>query len=165
MPHKAMDVYLNDHLSGATLGADLAEQIRSRSQNTPLGDLMQTLAPQVGEDRQTLIALMERLGTPKNPAKQAGAWIAEKAARVKFGGLTSGDDEIGELMAVESITLGVKGKLGLWEALGQVADQHPGIAALDLDELIARAKAQYDALERERLAAAQRALGQSGDEL
>jgi hypothetical protein len=38
MADRAMDVYLNDHLAGATLGSNLAEQIRDRHEGTPLGD-------------------------------------------------------------------------------------------------------------------------------
>lgn len=159
MTHKPIDVYLNDHLAGAMLGSDLAEQIQARSQDTPLGELMQMLAPQIEEDRQALIALMEQMGTSKNPVKQAGAWVTEKASRVKFSGLTSGDQELGTFMAVESLTLGVQGKLSLWRTLEQLADQHPEIASINLDELITRAHTQYDLLERERLAAGRRALG------
>jgi hypothetical protein len=44
MTHKPIDVYLNDHLAGAMLGSDLADQIQPRSQDTPLGELMQMLA-------------------------------------------------------------------------------------------------------------------------
>jgi hypothetical protein len=158
MTHKAMQVYLNDHLAGAMLGSDLAEQIQSRNQHTPLGELMQSIAPQIEEDRQTLIGLMERMGTPKNPVKQAGAWVTEKASRVKFRGLISGGPELGTFMAVESLALGVQGKLSLWRALQQVADQHPAIASVNLDELIDRAQTQYDLLEPERLAAGRLAL-------
>ena len=158
MTHKAMDVYLNDHLAGAMLGSDLAEQIRSRNRDTPLGELMQTLAPQIEEDRQTLIGLMARMDTSKDPVKQAGAWVTEKASRVKFGGLTSGGPELGTFMAVESLALGVLGKLSLWRALEQVADQHPALASVNLDELIDRAQTQYGLLEPERLAAGRRAL-------
>jgi hypothetical protein len=158
MAQKAMDVYLNDHLAGATLGTDLADQIRSQNENTPLGALMRTLAPQIEEDRQTLIALMDRMGISRNPLKQTGAWIAEKASRMKFGGLTSGQPELGTFLAVESLALGVQGKLSLWNVLRQVAGQHPAIAALNLEELTQRAKAQYDLLEHERLTAGARAL-------
>ena len=35
-----MEVYLNDHLAGAMLGSDLAEQILERSEGTPFGDVM-----------------------------------------------------------------------------------------------------------------------------
>lgn len=158
MAEKAMDVYLNDHLAGAMLGSDLAAQIRDQNENTPLGDVMRALAPQIEEDRQTLIGLMQQMDISRNPIKQAGAWVAEKASSVKFGGLTSGEPELGTFMAVESLTLGVKGKLSLWRALAEVADQHRAIASVDLDELIHRAQTQYDLLERERLAAGTRAL-------
>jgi hypothetical protein len=40
MADRAIDVYLNDHLAGATLGSDLAEQIRERHEGSRLGELM-----------------------------------------------------------------------------------------------------------------------------
>jgi len=46
MAEKAMNVYLNDHLSGAMLGGDLADQIESRNRGMGFGDLMAALAPQ-----------------------------------------------------------------------------------------------------------------------
>jgi hypothetical protein len=95
------------------LGSDLAEQIRDQNENTPLGELMRSLAPQIEEDRQTLIGLMQRMDSSKNPVKQAGAWVTEKASRAKFGGLTSGEPQLGTFMAVESLALGVLGKLSL----------------------------------------------------
>lgn len=56
-------------------------------------------------------------------------------------------------MALETLALGVQGKLSLWKALAHVADQYSAIRAGELDELIKRAQGQYDALERERSAA------------
>jgi hypothetical protein len=158
MADKAIDVYLNDHLAGAMLGSDLAEQIQAQNDGTALGELMETLASQIEQDRQTLIELMEQLEISKNPVKQATAWVAEKASRVKLSGMSSGDSELGTFMALETLALGVQGKACLWTALKQVADQHPPIAALNLDQLIDRAHAQKAALEHERLAAAERAL-------
>ena len=158
MADKALDVYLNDHLAGAMLGSNLAEQIRSHNRGTPLGELMGSLAPQIEEDRQTLIGLMQRIDTSQNPVKQAGAWITEKATRMKFWGLTSGEPELGTFMAVESLALGVLGKLSLWRALAAIADQYPALASVDLDGLIDRAQGQYDLLEPKRLAAGRRAL-------
>lgn len=95
------------------LGSDLAEQIRARSQGTALGELMGSLAPQIKEDRQTLISLMDRLDSAQNPVKQATTWVAEKASRAKFSGLTSDEPELGGLMALEALTLGVQGKRSL----------------------------------------------------
>ncbi|MGB0095041.1 MAG: hypothetical protein WBP81_21215 [Solirubrobacteraceae bacterium] len=158
MAENAIDVYLNDHLAGAMLGSDLAEQIGARNRGTALGELMESLAPQIEQDRQTLIELMRQLESSRNPVKQATASITEKASRAKFSGITSGEPELGAFMALESLALGVRGKACMWKALKQVADQHPPIASMNLDELIDRARTQEDALERERLAAGTRAL-------
>ncbi len=161
MAHKALDNYLNDHLGGAMLGTDLAEQIRDRGEGTSLGELMERVAPEIEQDRQSLIDLMEQLDVSKNAVKQASAWLAEKASRVKFGGATSGEPDFGLFMAVETLTLGVEGKLSMWKALKEVRADHPALAATDLDNLIARAQSQHDALEVERIAAARRVLSSS----
>jgi hypothetical protein len=161
MADRAMDVYLNDHLGGAMLGSDLAGQIRDRHEGTPLGDVMRSIAAQIEEDRETLVDLMERLGVARNPVKQATGWVAEKASRVKFSGLASGEPDHGAFMALESLTLGVAGKLCLWRALKEVEGHYPPLASTDLDGLIARAEAQHSTLEGERLAVGRRAL--SGD--
>jgi hypothetical protein len=158
MADRALDVYLNDHLAGATLGSNLAEQIRDRHEGTPLGEVMRTIAAQVEEDRQALIDLMERLDVSRNPVKQATGWVAEKASRVKFSGVVSGEPDHGAFMALESLTLGVAGKLSLWQALEQVKGDYPELASADLDGLIARAQAQHGKLEQQRLAAGRRAL-------
>jgi hypothetical protein len=158
-----LDTYLNDHLGGATLGSELAAQIWDRAEGTPLGRVMARVAPEIEEDRQSLVALMERLGTATSPVKQATTWVAEKATRLKFSGATSGEPDLGLFLALETLTLGVTGKLALWTALEAVAADHPVLAATDLATLIARARAQRETLEGERLAAAGRALqGRAG---
>ncbi len=158
MADNAIDVYLNDHLAGAMLGSDLAEQVRAQEHGTPLGLLMESLALEIEQDRQTLMELMQHMDSSKNPVKRAAAWIAEKASAAKFSGATSGDPELGTFMALETLALGVRGKARMWETLKLVADQHPAIASVNLDELIYRASIQEDALERERLASGTRAL-------
>jgi hypothetical protein len=159
MAHKALDVYLNDHFGGATMGAELADQLRDRTEGTALGVLMARIAPEIDEDRQALADFMERLGTARNPVKQATAWVAEKAVRAKFGGATFADPDFGLFMALETLTLGVEGKLTLWRSLKAVASHHAPLAAIDFDDLIARAQSQLDELEAERLTAGRRVLG------
>ena len=141
------------------LGSALAEQLREENEGTSLGEVMASLAPQIEEDRKTLIDLMDRIGTSKNPVKQATAWVTEKATRPKFSGLTSGGPKVGTFMALENLTLGVEGKVSLWRALKEVPDQYGPLQSMNLDELIERAEEQRNALERERIAAGRRALG------
>jgi hypothetical protein len=159
MAGKAMDVYLNDHLAGAMLGSALAKQIQALNEGSALGTRMESLAPLIEEDRQTLIRLMERMDTSKNPVKQAATWMAEKVSRAKLSGPTSGGPEQGTFMALETLSLGVLGKVSLWKALKEVAEHHAPLMSMNLDELIERAQAQHDALERERIAASRGALG------
>jgi hypothetical protein len=161
MANKAIDVYLNDHLGGATLGAGLAGQIADHAPGTPLADLMLRLQAEIRADRETLIELMERMDVARNPVKQATGRFAEVASRLKFSGASSGESGHGLFMALESMTLGVAGKLSLWRALREVRAEYPALATIDLDALIARAEEQHATLERERLAVGRRALGRA----
>lgn len=158
MAEKPVDVYLNDHLGGATLGSDLAKHIRDQAEDTPLGEVMTAIAAEIEEDRETLVALMDQMDTARNPVKQLSGWVAEKASRVKFSGAGSGEPDQGTFMALESLRLGVAGKRCLWLALQQVQAQHPPLASLDLAGLIERAERQEQTLERERMAAGARVL-------
>jgi hypothetical protein len=159
MGSDALDTYLNDHLAGSTVGVELAHQIRERSQGSPLAEVMEALTRQIEEDRETLIGLMESIGTAKSPVKQAAGWVTEKASRVKFSGLMSGTSEQGMLMALESLALGVEGKRALWTMLKEVRTVHPPLTSIDLDALVDRATEQRAALEAERLAVGRRVLG------
>ncbi len=158
MSDKALEVYLNDHFAGAMLGSDLAESIRDRHAGTPLGDVMGSIATEIDQDRQTLAHLMDRMDVARNRVKQATGWVTEKASRVKFGGLVSGEPEQGAFMALESLALGVEGKACLWRMLKEVTGQYPPLASTNFDELITRAESQHATLERERLEAGRRAL-------
>ncbi len=156
-----MDIYLNDHLAGAMLGSGLAEQIRDHAEGTPLGDVIAPIATEIEEDRQTLLDLMDAMGTRPNPIKKATGWLAEKASRAKFSGATSGEPDHGLFMALESLRLGVAGKKCLWIALQQVRGDYEVLTNMNLERLLERATTQERTLEEERLKIAAQALGSS----
>ena len=149
---KALDIYLDDHLAGSTLGCGLAEQFHARNEGTPLGDLMASLAVDIANDRQTLVDLMDRMGTVTNPVKKGTALLAEKASHVKFGGMTSGNPALGTFLALETLALGVEGKICLWRSLKAIGKDHAVLASVNFDQLIERGEAQHGALERQRMA-------------
>ncbi len=159
MDGKALEVYLNDHFGGATMGHALAKQLVSHYHGTDREAVMATLAADIGEDRDTLAGLMERLGTQQNPAKKVTGWVVEKASRAKFSARGAGGADLGTFMALETLSLGVEGKQTMWTALKAVQAQVPAMDAVDLDRLIARAQSQRATLEAERLALAPPALG------
>jgi hypothetical protein len=158
MADSALETYLNDHLAGAIFGSELAEQIRARTEQTRLGELMASLAKQIEEDRQSLVALMERMGISQSPVKQASTWLAEKASRVKLGGMAAAESGLSMLMALETLTLGVAGKRAMWTALRAVEGEHPELRPAELDVLISRAESQQRLLELKRVEAARTAL-------
>ncbi|HEX4108360.1 MAG TPA: hypothetical protein VHX88_09520 [Solirubrobacteraceae bacterium] len=158
MSSRAVDVYLNDHLAGASFGCELAEQIRRRHEGDELGELMSSLSPEIEEDRQTLLRLMDGMGVARNPIKQATGWMAEKVSRMKFSGVASGEPDQAAFMALESLTIGVQGKACMWRALREVAGEHSALRAEQLDELASRAEHQREALEQARRNAGRHAL-------
>lgn len=154
MDDDALRTYLNDHLAGATLGVDHARKLEGLFEGHPFGVDMSRIATEIEEDRDTLIELMGRLDLPRNPLKQATAWAAEKAGRVKFSGATRGDAELGRYLALETMSLGVEGKQALWTALQRVASTTGELAGTDFEHLAERARNQRAALERQRLESA-----------
>ena len=160
MAEKALDVYLNDHLGGSMLGTDLAKQIRDGAEGTPLGEKMTRIAADIEDDQEVLLHLMELLDVSRNPVKQATGWIAEKASRVKFSGVNSGEPDHGLFMAIETLRLGVAGKRCLWLALQKVQADYPALHEVDLETLIQRASGQLAELESERIALARPVLSE-----
>jgi hypothetical protein len=155
---KATGVYLNDHLAGATLGADLARRLRDWTVDSVHAATMRELAAEIEEDKETLVAIMGRLDVAPNPVKQATTWLGEKLSRVKLSGLGSGDEPTGLFLALETLGLGIEGKACLWRILRALSEHHPGLDPQQLDGLIARAESQRRRLEEERRAAGAQAL-------
>ena len=162
MGQRPIDVYLNDHLAGATFGADLARRLEAETEATDFQPQMSRLAEEIEADLDTLTDLINRIGATQNPSKQVTAWVAEKASRVKLG-LTSSSDELGAFLSIEALSLGVEGKAALWTALREVRDDYPELLATDLDDLLQRAQQQRQVLETERIAAAKRSLTSDRD--
>ncbi len=161
MADRPMDLYLNDHMSGAALGSRLAAQIRDRNAGTERGEIIAAIAAEIEQDRRELDGLIVALGVRGNPLKRVGGWVAEKWSRVKFSGAAGGHRAHGDFMAVETLTLGVAGKRCLWLSLRSVVDRYEAIEAADIERLIDRANAQLEVLERCRLQAATELLGTS----
>lgn len=158
MTHRPIDVYLNDHLAGATFGSDLARQLEARAEGTDFQPEISRLAAEIEADRDTLTDLMQRIGAARNPVKQLTTWVAEKASRLKLSGLPSGDDELGTFLSIETLSLGVEGKASLWATLKELRGHYPELQSTDLDELIQRAQRQRRDLEAVRMRAARRSL-------
>jgi hypothetical protein len=72
-----LEIYLNDHLAGATAGRELARRAAAGNRNSAYGPFLERLAVQIQQDRQSLIDLMGVLEVDVDHLKVIGGWTAE----------------------------------------------------------------------------------------
>jgi hypothetical protein len=150
-------IYLNDHLAGATAGFELARRAAGEHREGELGALFRRLVGEIAADRQALRDIMASLGVGEDRAKIAAAWVGEKVGRLKLNGHLLDPSPLSPLVELEGLTLGITGKLALWQALLGVADAH-GLDAARLRELAGRAERQQGEVQEQRMVVARRAL-------
>lgn len=155
MSNALLSTYLNDHLAGSTVGVELARRAARNNRGTEYGAVLAELASEITDDRRALQALMDSLGVGSDRIKLVVAWSAEKVGRLKPNGRLTGYSPLSRLEELELLSIGVEGKLLLWQALSRIE----GLPDVDLQVLIERARSQRQRLERQRLKAAPEALG------
>jgi hypothetical protein len=150
---KLLGIYLNDHLGGSAAGLALARRCLRANRGTELGNFLESLTREIQEDRYTLVRLMVRLGLKRSAAKQVAGLLAERLGRLKPNGQITGYSDLSRLLELEGLTIGVRGKLALWENLRSAGLQEH-VTEIALDPLIERAESQLSGLERHRVVAA-----------
>ena len=161
MAHDPLDVYLNDHLAGATAGTNLVKQAAEQHEGTEIGDFFASLTDQISGDFNTLTVLMGRLGIETSDGKSKIADLGIKVTEPKFSGDTMDSEDFGAFITLETLSIGVEGKLCMWKALKAIEDEYRELADSELDTLIERARSQRDQIESKRLQWAPRALAGS----
>ena len=159
MSIEILATYLNDHLAGSVAAIELLDHVGKLSKGTERERLFATLQSEVEEDQKVLKELLRGLGGTQSRVRRAAAWLTEKVGEVKLKLDNPGGGELRLLEALETLELGILGKLALWRALGAAADLVPQIRNLNLDQLERRAQAQHARLELERLKVARTAFG------
>ncbi len=162
--NRRLAIYLNDHLAGSVVGTELARRTVRENRGTAFEEPLEWLLARIEEDRATLQRILEELGVRKSRAKTTLAFVLERLGRLKLNGQLTGYSPLSRLVELEGLSLGVTGKLALWENLREIAPEEPGLAAFDFEELIRRAQEQLDRLREQRLAASRLALKAPGRE-
>lgn len=148
MPGRLLSTYLNDHLAGAVAGVELARRAAGSNRGNAHGATLEQLAEEIEQDRESLRALMRELGVGVDPAKVALAWGAEKLGRAKLNGRLFGYSPLSRVVELEGLSLGVEGKLLLWQTLSQLELAEGPLASFDFETLIKRARSQRRRLDR-----------------
>lgn len=154
---KNLDTYLNDHLAGSVAALELIEHWRDRYKHQPLGNFFETLKAEIDADRQKLCEVMHSLGVDESTIRQTGAWAAEKLARAR---MKIAGDEVGLVLALEGLIMGILGKRMMWRSLAAI--NLPDASNWGFEELLRRAENQIERTEVERLRAVQRAFDGTG---
>ena len=157
MAHEPLHVYLNDHLAGATAGVELAKQGAERHDGE-LGEFFAQLADEISADHNTLTSLMDQMDAHASGAKEVLAKAGSVLSEEKFSGESTDDPTFGTFLTLETLSIGVEGKLCMWKALKVVEGDVPELASANIDTLVERAQSQRDKLESKRLEIAGSAL-------
>ena len=156
-PSKYLATYLNDHVLGATLGTELVRRAARENQGSELGEFLTGLAEEIDDDRDTLLEVMRELGVNPDRLKVAAGWIGEKLGRLKPNAQLRGYSPLSPLVELEGLLMGIHGKLAMWRALAEVA-QDLGLDRARFEALSANAERQLADVERHRLDVGRRAL-------
>ena len=152
-----LSVYLHDHLAGASGGVELARRAAKEHADTEFGPALASLAHEIDRDRDSLRTILDDLGMSDHTALEATSWLVEKVGRLKPNGQLVGRSPLTALVELETLRLGIVGKLAGWTSLRTLANVDPRLDADHLDRLIVRAEAQAAQAEELRKSAVSKA--------
>lgn len=116
-PRHWLGIYLNDHLAGATAGAELARRVAGSHPDAEHRKRLASLAADIAADRQALLRLMRGAGVPVRGYKIFGGWLAEKAGRLKANANLFARSPLSDLIELEALYLAVQAKAAAWRAM------------------------------------------------
>jgi hypothetical protein len=158
MSMEDLTIYLNDHLAGSVSAIELVDHLIETYKGKSLEPFFTNLRNEIDADQRALQDLIKKLGEKESAVRKAGAWVAEKLARMKVRVNDSEKDQMGLLDALEGLLLGITGKRALWSALEAASENVASLRGLDYARLKQRAREQRDLVEAKRLESAREVL-------
>lgn len=152
MPHDKLVTYLGDHIASARRAVQLAEYLKVHGTDGDIRSVAASFSADFEADRQLLedLALMLRgdAMAPKRPAR----WRRRiRVMRRKVG-------PVPLLHALESIAVGLVGRIALWDVFIAMTARDSSLPRLDYRGLRNRAREQHVEVESHRLRYAMNAL-------
>jgi len=148
----SIKTYLHDHLAGSNFAIHMLESVHEQHKDESLGTFILALTAEIKQDQAVLQEIIDEVGTPVLDVAGVAGWVAEKVSQFKLNRTTHGD--LGTFEALETLTLGIKGKVALWKTLTAVSEFDPRVPKRNYLDLIERAEDQFRRAETRRLALA-----------
>ncbi len=139
-----LHLYLNDHLAGSVAAIELIDNLIEHHPEDRFGKFFRDLRNEIHADQEQLRDLIRKIGAEESAIRKAGAWLAEKFGRAKFGDT---GDTIEMLQALEGLALGITGKRLLWRSLATISANFPELQGTDFNVLEDRAQDQFSWVE------------------
>lgn len=153
-----LDAYLNDHRAGATGAVHLIRRMAESDDVATPTAFLEELADRVEQDLRTLEDVMDRLDISRDAARAAAGWVGENVSRLRLSPVVTGSDHLSHLLELETVSMGIQGKVMLWQSLQRTVGGDPRLVDVDFEALIERGRRQFDDVMTHRLASAEAAL-------
>ena len=140
------ELYLSDHLTGATAGVNRGERMVADYVDTPVYAQLGQITERLVAERDFLEKLIHGLGFSRKPYRQAVAWAGERIGRLKGNGRVASRSPMTLLLETDLMRGAVRSKVGVWETLRDYAPAL-GLDPAVFEELIDSASHQLDLLD------------------
>ncbi|KUJ38005.1 hypothetical protein AB0N87_09920 [Streptomyces sp. NPDC093228] len=146
MGPEALEIYLNDHLAGATAGQFMSRHLAEHHRSSSHGGALRHVADEIAEDRRYLLEMMDALGVPAHRYKVYAARLGQMACQLKLNGRVTRRSGLSSVLELETLRLGIEGKSLLWQTLLSLPSAK-GLDRARLQDLLDRARHQIDTVE------------------
>ena len=143
MPDDLLSIYLTDHLAGATAGSRRMRRLADHERTASDSSALHTIASEIEQDRQTLVAILAAAGVSPRWYKTAPAALAERIGLLKTNGRLIRRTPLTSVLELELMRMAVTGKTALWESLKHTRLRDD----FDFEGLLTRAARQLQGLE------------------
>lgn len=142
-----LQLYLNDHLTGATAGRSRAQRMVKEYVDLPIHPQLVTIAADLDREHRRLSRLISELGLSHHPLRLIAGKVVEQVGRLKLNERLLTRSPMTPLLEVELLRGAVNAKVGLWEELA-VLSPRLGLDATEWEQLAERAKEQSAIIEQ-----------------
>lgn len=142
-----LNLYLSDHLTGASAGASRISRMAADFVDTPAFSVLSSIDEEIRAERSFLQQLIRDLGMRQLRHRQAVAVVGERIGRLKSNGRLFSRSPMTLMLEVELMRSAVIGKRGGWQTLAENANDL-GLDPEVFHELAAVALRQYEELDQ-----------------
>ncbi|MCM2369974.1 hypothetical protein [Aporhodopirellula aestuarii] len=149
MKTSLLTTYLNDHLAGSVMAIELLKRLESEHQGDEFASFAADLRREIEDEQSILRSLLDDLDDRGDMTKRLTAWLGSKLTIFKLAHQSAG--KFGTFQSLETLSLGITGKRGLWRILEQLQPRETKLRSLDLRQLIKQADRQFSVVEERRM--------------